>query len=470
MTQQKRNLDANSVFSKKILRKFALKPNPPWVSEYYVNNAWFETAQLDQTKPNAPLLDKKTKADIAIIGGGFTGLSSAYHLARKFPFKRIILLEAARCGYGASGRNGGHAIVFPATQILEVYKKLGRESASEFVSVAKQGMDTIKALIGKHGLRCDLEESGSIVLIEKERHIEGLKNEWKKLESLGIESEFFDRQAICDKFKTTHFWGGIKSISEGGLDPCKLALEMKSLVETMPVELFEQTRVTSVTPGKTVVIKTEFGEVLADAVVVGTNGYSPALGLFKKYIIPFNDYVIATESLNSEQLASIGWEDREALSDSRYLFNYFRLSADNRIVFGGEIVKYYYGSRPSSGNNKYVLSLLEKRLLEIWPQLKGVKIGHRWGGTDGLTRDMLPMMGVIGDYKNIYYSVGYSGEGVCWANLAGKIISQLYAKEDTDLTRFFFLNRKPPYIPPEPFRKIGFDMHVKLFELKDRLF
>ncbi len=171
-------------------------------------------------------------------------------------------------------------------------------------------------------------------------------------------------------------------------------------------------------------------------------------------MIPFNDYVIATEPLSNEQMALIGWEDREALSDSRSLFNYFRLSADNRIVFGGEIVKYYYGSRPSSGNNKYVLSLLEKRLLKISPQLNGIKIAHRWGGTDGLTRDMLPLMGVLGDYKNIFYSVGYSGEGVCWANLAGKMISQLYAKEDTDLTRFFLLNRKPPYIPPEPFREV----------------
>ena len=470
MTQQKTHLDAVNVFPGKVLGKYALESNPPLVSEYYVNNAWFETAQLDKTKPAAPLLEKKTKADIAIIGGGFTGLSSAYHLASKYPSKRIVLLEATSCGHGASGRNGGHAIVFPTIQILEVYKRLGREFASEYASVAKQGIETIKALIDNHGIKCDLEESGSIVLVEKENHIDGLRDEHKKLKSLGIESMFLDRQAISEKLKTTHFWGGIKSKSEGGLDPCKLALELKSLVNTMHVELFEQTRVTSVTPGKTAVIKTEFGEVLADAVVIGTNGYSAALGLFKKYMIPFNDYVIATEPLSNEQMALIGWEDREALSDSRSLFNYFRLSADNRIVFGGEIVKYYYGSRPSSGNNKYVLSLLEKRLLKIWPQLNGIKIAHRWGGTDGLTRDMLPLMGVLGDYKNIFYSVGYSGEGVCWANLAGKMISQLYAKEDTDLTRFFLLNRKPPYIPPEPFRKIGFDMHVKFFELKDRFF
>ena len=245
---------------------------------------------------------------------------------------------------------------------------------------------------------------------------------------------------------------------------------MKELIQSMNVELFEQTRVTSILPGKTVVINTEFGEVHAEAVVLGTNGYSSNLGLFRRYMIPFVDYVIATEPLNSEQMASIGWEGREALSDNRNLFNYFRLSADNRIVFGGEIVKYYYADRPSSGNNKYILSLLEKRLLRIWPQLRGVKIAHRWGGTDSLTRDLLPLIGVLGDHSNIFYGVGYSGEGICWANLAGKIISQLYAKEDTDLTRFPLINRVPPYIPPEPFRKIGFDAHIKYMEIKDRFF
>jgi len=470
MALRKNKLDVASVFSAKLFGKYSSKPNPPWISEYYVNNVWFETAGLDETKPCAPLLEKKAKADIAIIGGGFTGLSSAYHLAKKFPSKRIVLLEAARCGYGASGRNGGHAIVFPTTQILEVFKRLGPEAASKYVSVAKQGIGVIKSLIENHGLNCDLEESGSIVLIEKENHIDWLMDEWKKLESIGIESEFLNRKDISEKFKTNHFWGGIKSISEGGLDPCKLALEMKTLVQTMNVELFEQTRATSVTPGNTVLIKTEFGEVLADAVVIGTNGYSSTLGLFKKYMIPYHDYIIATEPLSSEQMSSIGWKDREVLSDSRNLFNYFRLSADNRIVFGGEIVKYCYGSRPSSGNNKYVLSLLEKRLIEIWPQLKEVKIGHRWGGTDGLTWDILPLIGVLGDHKNIFYSVGYSGEGVCWANLAGKMISQLYAKEDTDLTQFFLLNTRPPYIPPEPFRKIGVDAYIKYLAIKDRLF
>jgi hypothetical protein len=131
MPQNKKKLDVASAFPWRHFGKYSLKPNPPWLSEYYVNNAWFETAGLSNTKPDAPLLEKKTKVDIAIIGGGFTGLSAAYHLARKFPSKRIVLLEAARCGYGASGRNGGHAIVFPTTQILEAYKRLGRESASD---------------------------------------------------------------------------------------------------------------------------------------------------------------------------------------------------------------------------------------------------------------------------------------------------------------------------------------------------
>ncbi|MCF8066953.1 MAG: FAD-binding oxidoreductase [Desulfobacterales bacterium] len=470
MAQNSNKLELSSVFPLKHLEKFSFKPNPPWVSEYYVNNAWFETAGLNTTTPNAPLLEEKIIADIAIVGGGFTGLSSAYHLAKKYPQKRIVLLDAARCGYGASGRNGGHAILYPMVQIMEVYKKKGREAAVEFASVAKQGLGIVKSFIEEYDIDCEFEETGFVEFIEKERQINAVMEEYKILESLGIESDFLSRKAVSEKFNTTHFHGGVKTNSEGGLNPCKLALGLKEVVQSMNVEIFEQTKVTSVSPGRTVTINTEFGEVHADAVVLGTNGYTSTLNLFKKYMVPFHDYVISTAPLTSEQMTSLGWKGREALADNRNLFNYYRLSGDNRIIFGGELVKYYYGNIPSPGNNKHVISLLEERLLKIWPQLKGVKIEHRWGGTDGLTRDILPLIGVLGEYKNIFYGVGYSGEGICWANLAGKIISQLYAEKDTDLTRFFLLNRKPPYIPPEPFRKIGFDVHVKYLAIKDRFF
>lgn len=191
-----------------------------------------------------------------------------------------------------------------------------------------------------------------------------------------------------------------------------------------------------------------------------TNGYSSALGLFKHRVAPLCNYVIATEPLSAKQLDSIGWKGREAIWDTRTEFNYLRLTSDNRIVIGGEHAPYFYGNGLGSGNYKPSLSMLEAALVKTWPQLEGVKITHRWGGTMGFTLDFVPAIGVMGEAKNIFYGLGYSGEGVVWAQLAGKIISQLYAKEETELTRLLVVNRVPPYLPPEPLRYLG----IKLYE------
>jgi len=228
------------------------------------------------------------------------------------------------------------------------------------------------------------------------------------------------------------------------------------------VEVFEHTKVMRLWPGARVRIETEFGEVIADAAVIGTNGYSHALGRFRRRIIPLCNYVIATEPLSSTRLESIGWKGREAVWDTRTEFDYLRLSADNRIVIGGERAPYFFQNGFSTGNYKPSLAMLEESLLQTWPQLKGIQFTHRWGGTMAFTLDFLPTIGVMGDAKNIYYGVGYSGEGLGWTQLAGKIISQLYAREETELTKVRLVNRTPPYLPPEPWRYLGIQLVKRL--------
>jgi gamma-glutamylputrescine oxidase len=440
----------------------------PGIYEYYVNNAWYETSGFYEQETNAPLLEKKTKVDIAIIGGGFTGLASAYHLAKKFPAKRIIIIEGARCGYGASGRNGGHVIVYPFAQMMNIKERRGLEAARTMGQMSKHGYENIVSMVKNHGLDCDLRDSRHLSLCETEKNLESAKEIHKTLEMLDIDSSIIDRKEVNARIGTNHFHGALESECEKGVDPAKLVLGMKKIVESLNVEIYEQTRALKINPGKTINIETEFGEVEADSIVIATNAYSSMLGMFKRNVVSISDYVIATEPLNDQQMDSLGWKGREGLCDDRHLFNYYRISEDNRIVFGGEMPAYYYGNKIGLINNKKILTALEERLVTIWPQLEGVKIAHRWGGPCGISRDELPLVGVTGEHKNIYFGVGYTGEGVVWTQVAGEIISQLYAGEDTDLTRFFLVNRPMPYIPPEPFMKIGFETLMVYYGLKDK--
>ncbi len=435
---------------------------PPWISEYYVNGFWIESAGLYQQPPNPPLLQTKTSADLAIIGGGFTGLASAYHLAKRFPAKKIILLEAARCGYGASGRNGGQVVPVHES-VEEIYEKEGPEAAQAFYQVNRQGLALVKELVQEHGLACDLESTGILVVAVSEQDAKALAKSHEVAKAMGRESRFLDRDQIRRELATDRYWAGWR-VSEGAIvNPAKLAKGMKALVQALGVEVFEQTKVMRLQPGAKVRIETEFGEVTADAVVIGTNGYSHALGLFRRRIAPLCNYVIATEPLSPARLESLGWKGREAVWDTRTEFDYMRLSADNRIVIGGEGAPYFYHNGFSTGNYKPSLAMLEASLLQTWPQLQGVRFTHRWGGTMAFTLDFLPSIGVMGDAKNIYYGVGYSGEGLGWAQLAGKIIGQLYAREQTELTKFSLVNRTPPYLPPDPLRYLGINLYKRFF-------
>ncbi|MCF8069492.1 MAG: FAD-binding oxidoreductase [Desulfobacterales bacterium] len=441
---------------------------PPWTSEFYVNNLWFETSGLHEQKPNPPLLERKSRADIAIIGGGLTGLASAYHLAKAEPSKKIIIIEAGQCGYGASGRNGGFAAIYPLNHVQGIFESYGLEAAKEYATFSAQGIEIIRSMMKNDDLNCDLEETKSLELAEIPAHMKHFVKTKRIMDKIGIETKVHDRDFVKQTLSTNLFHGALESRTSSVLDPAKLCLGLKSIVESLNVEIYESTRITSVEPGKILKIYTEFGEIDADAVVIATNGYGAKTGLFKNGVFPLTNYVIATEPLSKEQMGSLGWEERHSLADTRVNFNYYRLSSDNRIVFGGEGSSYFFGNRLSSGNEKKLISALEKRLLKIWPQLEGVKITHRWGGTLGITLDHEPAFGVMGDHKNIYYGVGYSGDGVTWAQVAGKTISRLYTKQDTDLTRFFLTNTIPPRIPPEPFRKVGHTFYRRYLEFMNR--
>ena len=423
---------------------------PPDLYEYFLDNFWFEAAGLEHQEINAPLKGAH-KADIVIIGGGFTGLSAAYNLSRRFPQKKIVLLEGACCGYGASGRNGGFCDA-GVPGLMDYVDEVGPELGREAFDATLYGIRQIKELISKHGVRCDFEENGMLEAAMDEEQAKGLEHHYKKYKSLGLEATLIHGKDLEAEIKSPRYIAGMKFPYGAILNPAKLARGMKPVIEESGVEVRERTIVMRVTPGRVNRVETEMGEVSAPILVLGLNGYSQKLGFFRNRVMPLCSYVIATEPLSKAQWESIGWQNRQGIADMRLLFDYQRPSADGRIVIGGSDYPYYANDALSSGNYKPTIELLTGSLFTTFPQLEGLRVDHAWGGTMGFTTDFVPSVGVMGEHKNIYYGVAYNGEGVAFAQTAGRLISNLMAGEESDLTKLFVVNHKIPYMGPTSLR------------------
>ena len=426
---------------------------PPALYEYYLDNHWFESANMYDERINPPLKGRQ-RADIAIVGGGFAGMSVAYNLARRLSGQRIVLLEGARCGYGASGRNGGFAdLGLPG--VGYVYEKQGPEAAREYYDATRLGLEQIRTFVDEYGVDCELELTGATQLATQESHIERLVEEKERFDQMGIENVLMDKTAVRRKVTSERFIGGLHDPNHAIVNPAKLARGMKGVIEKLGVEVSERSKVMQIEPGASVRLVTEFAEVTAKKAVIALNAYAPLLGFFRGRILPVCGYIAATEPLSPARMESIGWAGREGLWDTRPEFMYLRLTADNRIVFGGEGGAIFYDSSSSTGNYQPVIEKLHRSLLVTFPQLEGVRFTHAGGGTMAITQDGMPSVGTVGDAENLFHAVAFNGEGVVMAQLAGRIVAELIAGEKTPLARLAMVNKRLPYIGPEPVRTLG---------------
>ncbi len=421
---------------------FEHDPNKPQLLyEFSVDNFWFTKVNKDMMVLNNPLKGNH-KADIVIIGGGFTGLSSAYHMAQRYPNKKIVILEGAYCGYGASGRNGGHH---------------GPDEGSK--KVAGYGTEMIKTFVYKHGIDCEFTENGSLQVAFTDEQMSELEEMKKASEQTGIKTELLEGRSLEKEIRSPRCVGGFKTPSGGRVNPAKLVRGMKKVVEEMGVEIREQSQVLNITSGKIHQIETEMGMISAPILVLGLNAYSHNLGYFKSGTIPVGAYNIATSPLSKDQLSEIGWQKGSIITDSRDKeFNYLLLSEDNRIIIGGSRYPYYANDGLSSGNNKQVMKVIERDLFLMFPQLHGLGIDHKWGGPVSMTGDFEPSVGVMGPHKNIFYGVGYNGHGVSFAHTAARTMTDLIAGEKTEFSESYLVNRSLPYLGPRSLRYTGFKL------------
>jgi gamma-glutamylputrescine oxidase len=372
-----------------------------------------------------PALTGETKADICIIGGGFTGLSAAVACAEAG--LDVALLEAEQVGFGASGRNGGQMI--PGFNMAgdDLIKLVGEETGKELYRLAISARDRVHARIERHGIDCDLQH-GHIHLAAKKRDFAHLQDEVAFSDTmLGSGEAILVQPGDIGSFvNVSGYHGGVYVAKGGHLHPLKYARGLAKTAQAAGARLFEGSRVLSINDGNKVVVRTESGSVTSSHLFLAcdadTVDLAPKAG---RYTMPVLNYIIATEPLGVDRARAL-IPSNAAVSDSRFVLNYFRLSADNRLLFAG-------GEKYSPKPPRDIAAFVRPYMLKLFPQLDNVQIDYAWGGAVGITVNRLPHIGRDG---NILFAHGYSGQGVLLTTLIGELVAELLKGDSRNFDLF----------------------------------
>jgi glycine/D-amino acid oxidase-like deaminating enzyme len=432
---------------------------------------WIESAGIEDTPPLAPLHGDHS-ADVIIVGGGYTGLSTALHLAESFPERRIVLLEGARVGYGASGRNCGlvQPFINGAEATVHDLVEAGRiDEARKVYEATSAGVNLIADLAEKRGVDCEWEPVANLIGALTPRHESTLEGMHRMFAALGLEATWLSEKELRRRVDVAGYRRALTIPSSGMVNPAKLATGLLALARAGGVEVHEHSPVVDIAPGTTVSVRTPRGTVRAPVLVLATNAYTHHLGLdfLRGRILPIHSFSIATAPLTQDQVAALSWRGRQPFLDARRFFDLFRLTADDRIVLAGGDAYYYYGGAAIEGEGHQDYRRLERTFRRLFPTLGDVPITHRWVGHVGMTLDAVPTIGAFGPEQNILFAGGYTGHGVPVAVLAGRLLRDLVAGEPLDPVYDFVLNRKPPRIPGEPFASVGFALSKRYMRWED---
>jgi len=427
------------------------------------DNFWLDVPY----QPGPPLAGDQ-EADVAIIGGGFTGIASAYFIKRRFPAKRIVVLESEFVGFGSSGRNSGIATHLLGHNVLPILKAQGVERTAALQRQSASALSLLDALIDEHAIDCDRERPGMLVVAETDREARMLEKKMLAHEKIGAPLTWIDAGELRSRFGALDARAAVFAPDDGRLNPARFVRGMKRVVESLGVEVYEHSRCTSMESGRPILLCTPAGRVRADEVVLATNAYPNPLALQEHRVMPFYVYNIVTEPLTDAQLGEFGWPGRENVYNTKYLFWLIRRTADNRILFIENDALYFHDIRSDYSHRPREYRSHQKTLLETFPFMKDVRITHQWGGRIGMTLDFLPSIGCTGQHENVYYSMGYNGHGLAFAQLCGKMIAALMAGERSELTDHMLVNRRLWGVPSASLSYLGINAYKLYYRLYDR--
>jgi glycine/D-amino acid oxidase-like deaminating enzyme len=396
-----------------------------------------------------------TRVDVAIVGGGFTGLWTAIRVLEADPTLRVAVLEAEHVAFGASGRNGGFCEA-SLTHGLSNAIAHWPEEAALLRAEGERNLAELVAFIGAQGIDADLERTGTIRLADRPSQLDDLRAASDEADSYGERVELLDAAAVASALGSTRWIGGLRAGPESCVlvNPVKLALGLARVAVGMGATIHERTRVTGVRRhAGGVRVETAAGAVEAGHVVVATSAYSGWMARLSPLFVPVYDYVLVSDALTDRQRERLGWAGREGLTDSSNQFHYFRRTADDRILWGGYDAIYHLGNRVGAAFDARpaTWSKLEAHFRDAFPALGDVRFPYRWGGAIDTTSSFSVTFGrALGG--RLTYALGYTGLGVGASRWAAGVVRDMLLRPDSDLLRLRFVRSRPVPFPPEPLR------------------
>lgn len=436
------------------------------MSDYATRSFWLES----EYTPGAALRGDHS-VDVAIVGGGFTGLWAAYSLKRAEPGLRVAVIERDVIGYGASGRNGGFAMTLLHRGLDDMVQAFGDDATRDAHRAVAGAVDGIGAFAAEHGIDCHYEKNGIVTLASDASQMPRVEAEFRQAERLGLSGfRFLDRAALQASVHSPTYECGVRAEHGAILDPARLVRGQRRVVRDLGVEVFEQTPVEDVrTEGKRVTVRTPEGIVRADQAVLAANAYSARFPAIQRYVAPIYSYIVLTEPLAPKHWDEIGWAGREGLEDRRTYLHYYRPTHDGRILFGGEDAPYFYNSsiEPAHDRHPEIFQRLKGDFRRTFPALSAVRFTHEWGGPVALTVRFVPTFGTL-EGGRVHYGFGYCGHGVGPSHLGGQILRDLVLRRSSELLDLCFVRTTALPFPPEPLRYATITLARHLLLRQDR--
>ena len=416
----------------------------------------------DPGRPAAlPPLREDVRCDLAVVGAGYSGLWTALLAKERDPGRDVVVLEGARIGWAASGRNGGFCAASLTHGLPNGIDRFPDELRT-LTRLGAENLDAIEATLRKYRIDCDWERTGEMNVATAPWQVAELREYADLAAQYGEQVEFLDAEHVRAQVNSPSYLAAAWD-REGCaiIHPAKLAWGLQRVCLELGVRIYERSPVVALE--KSVngpSLRTKQGKwVVADQAVLATNAYPSLLKRVRPYIVPVYDYVLMTEPLSAGQLAETGWNERQGIGDSGNQFHYYRLTADNRILWGGYDAIYHYGSRIRAelDQRPATFTKLAQHFFETFPHLEGLKFTHSWGGVIDTCTRFCAFFGTAHSGR-VAYAAGYTGLGVGATRFGANVMLDLLSGKPTELTDLQLVRTKPLPFPPEPFKAVGVNL------------